>query len=44
MKLKITGICVFAVLALALCSSANANQITFAQTVFNTNFVTSDIG
>jgi PEP-CTERM motif len=44
MKLKITGTCVFAVLALVLCASANANQITYAQTVFNTNFATSDIG
>jgi hypothetical protein len=44
MKLKITGTCIIAVFALVFCFSANANQITFAETIFNTNFVTSDIG
>ncbi len=31
-------------LALMACVPANANTISFAQTIFNTNFVTSDIG
>ena len=42
--IKITGTCVIAVLALVSCTAANANQITYAQTVLNTNLVTSDIG
>src|SRR5947209_15057723 len=35
--------CVFA-LALVACASASANTISFAETIFNTNFATSDIG
>jgi hypothetical protein len=44
MIMKITGTCIVAVLALVLCAPANANQISYAETIFSTNFVTSDIG
>jgi hypothetical protein len=44
MKMKITETCIIAVLALVLCTAASANQITYAETIFGTNFVTSDIG